>query len=172
MQANPPGRDLFSNLAGCLTALLTGGIFCLVGAGLALWGWSILQNARASASWPTAEGRVTSSQVDHSTDAEGGDSYQPEVTYQYMVDSLSYENSTIKFGENSYGNRRTAEEIAARYPVGRSVAVYYDPGQPGRSVLEPGVSAGSYIVLGIGVLFVVISMIITPLTVIFRNRGG
>jgi hypothetical protein len=39
-------------------------------------------------------------------------------------------------------------------------------------VLEPGVSGGSYIVLGIGVLFVVIALITAPLTFFMRNRGS
>jgi hypothetical protein len=125
-------------------------IFGLVGAGLSYWGWTILQDARASATWPTAAGVVTSSEVDHSTDAEGGDSYSPEVDYQYQVDGQTITNNQIKFGENSYSSRRKAEEIAANYPLGQQVTVYYEPERPTNAVLEPGVSAGSYIVITIG----------------------
>ena len=156
---------------GCLSSILAMGIFLLVGAGLSFWGWNILQNARASAAWPTAEGRVTKSEVTLSTDAEGADSYSPEVTYTYTVDSTSHTNDTIKFGENAYGSRKKAEGIAANYPVGRNVTVYYDPEQPGRSVLEPGVSAGSYIVLGIGVFFILLTLMIIPISFFLRNRG-
>jgi hypothetical protein len=174
MQQPSQQRDLWSILdgcQGCFGTLAVIGIFFLVGAGLSVWGWTILQNARASASWPTAQGRITRMEVTHSTDSEGGDSYRPEVAYEYLVNDRSYESYTIKFGENSYGNRREAEEIAARYPVGQSVPVYYDPADPERSVLEPGVSLGSYIVLGIGVLFVAISLIVGPIALIFRGRG-
>lgn len=157
-------------LGSCITALFTGGIFLLIGAGLAYWGWNILQTAKASASWPTAEGIVTESEVSHSTDSEGGDSYSPEVTYRYQVGNLFYENNTIKFGENAYSSRRRAEQIAATYPVGRGVTVYYNPDQPDRSVLEPGVSAGSYIVLAIGLLFVVVSLV-AALFSFFRSKG-
>jgi hypothetical protein len=157
-------------ISGCLSALGMLAIFGLIGGGLAFWGWNILQDARASASWPTADGIVSSSEVDHSTDAEGGDSYSPEVDYQYTIDGQNHINDTIKFGENSYNSRRRAEEITATYPVGRQVTVYYDPEQPDKSVLEPGVTAGSYIVLGIGVLFIVIALLVAPLTFIFRRR--
>jgi hypothetical protein len=129
-----------------------------------------LQDARASATWPTAAGVVTSSEVDHSTDAEGGDSYSPEVDYQYQVDGQTITNNQIKFGENSYSSRRKAEEIAANYPLGQQVTVYYEPERPTNAVLEPGVSAGSYIVISIGALFLLISLIIPPLTLIFGRK--
>lgn len=169
MQENT--RKQNNRLGSCMTALFTLGIFVVIGAGLTYWGWNILQNAKASASWPTAEGVVTSSEVSHSTDSDGGDSYSPEVTYRYQVGDVRYENNTIKFGENAYSSRRQAENIADTYPVGRDVTVYYDPGQPDRSVLEPGVSGGSYIVLGIGVFFIVIALIIAPIIFFSRSRG-
>ena len=156
---------------GCLSSIFSMGIFLLVGLGLTIWGWNILQNARASETWPTADGMVTRSQVSHSTDAEGGDSYQPQVTYKYSANNSSYENNTIKFGENSYSSRRKADEIAANYPVGKSVIVYYDSEKPDRSVLEPGVSAGSYIVIGIGVFFILITMVVTTISFFARNRA-
>lgn len=147
------------------------GIFLLVGLGLTYWGWNILQDARASESWPTADGVVIRSEVTRSTDAEGSDSYSPEITYAYTVNNEQLANKTIKFGENSYSNRRKAEEIANSYPVGRNVTVYYDPEKPDKSVLEPGVSAGSYIVIGIGVFFILITLITVPVTFFLRNRA-
>jgi hypothetical protein len=145
------------------------GIFLLIGFGLTYWGWIILQNARASASWPTTDGVVTKSEVTLSTDADGADSYSPEVTYSYKVDNTKFFNSTIKFGENSYGNRRKAAEIAGNYNVGKKVTVYYDPNKPGSSVLEPGVSAGSYIVIGIGVFFILITMVSVSISYFARQ---
>ena len=156
---------------GCLATISSMGIFLLVGVGLSIWGWNILQNARASASWPTADGIVTRSEVTFSTDAEGGDSYQPKVTYKYEANNLSYENDTIKFGENSYGSNRKADEIAGNYPVGKNVTVYYDPERPERSVLEPGVTGGSYLVLGIGAFFILLTMILAPITLFLRNKA-
>ena len=156
---------------GCLSSIFSMGIFLLIGIGLTYWGWNILQNARASESWPTADGIVTRSQVSHSTDAEGGDSYQPQVTYTYSAINSTYENNTIKFGENSYSSRKKADGIAASYPVGKNVTVYYDPQQPIKSVLEPGVSGGSYIVLGIGIFFILITLVTVPIIFFVRKRG-
>ncbi|MBP7593115.1 MAG: DUF3592 domain-containing protein, partial [Chloroflexi bacterium] len=70
------------------------------------------------------------------------------------------EGQTIKFGENSYSSERKAQAILDRYPNGQRIAVFYDPTQPDKAVLEPGVSGGSYIVLGIGLLFVFISLLV------------
>jgi len=150
MQIDQPQKSNW--LGSCLSSLFFMGIFLVIGAGLTYWGWTILQNARASASWPTADGVITRSGVSHSTDSDGGDSYNPEVTYTYTVNNTGYDNNTIKFGENSYSSSKKADGIAGNYPVGKNVTVYYDPEKPDRSVLEPGVSAGSYIVIGIGVL--------------------
>ncbi|MBE2222281.1 MAG: DUF3592 domain-containing protein [Anaerolineae bacterium] len=156
-----------NNIGGCFQTMFFFLIFLLVGAGLSWWGWTILQNARASADWPSVEGRVTSSLVDYSTDSDGGDSYSPKVTYVYVANDLSYESRTIKFGENSYGSERKAQEITSRYPEGQAVTVFYDPANPDKAVLEPGVSSGSYIVLGIGALFVLIALFV-PIFIFIR----
>ena len=141
-----------------------------IGGGLTFWGWRIVGDARASSSWQQVEGVVTRSEVTHSTDSDGDDSYSPRVTYGYLAGNLRQESYTIKFGENSYDSRRSAEAIADRYPVGQKVTVYYDPARPGKSVLEPGVTGGSYIVLGVGVLFLLISFTVTPLAYLLRKR--
>ena len=164
--------NILEGCGSCLSSLGIFAIFIAIGGGLTIWGWSILQSARASSTWPTVTGRVVSSEVTHSTDSDGADSYQPMVVYRYTVKQVSYDNNTIKFGENSYSSRRQAEQIAADYPAGKAVTVYHHPEQHDQSVLEPGVSGGSYIVLGIGLIFVVVALIAAPLTFFLGNRGS
>ena len=147
---------------GCFSGLWIWLFFLLVGAGVSYYGWTILRSARASASWPSVTGQVTRAYVDYSTDAEGADSYQPVLVYAYTVADQTFGGSRIKFGENSYGSERPARAIVDRYPAGTRVAVYYDPADPERSVLEPGVSGGSYLVLGIGLLFVLLAVAALP----------
>ncbi len=103
---------------GCLSSFFSMGIFLLVGVGLTFWGWNILQNARASASWPTTEGRVTKSEVTLSTDPDSGNSYSPEITYSYKINNINFINSKIKFGENSYSSQKKQMKSL---PVTRSV---------------------------------------------------
>lgn len=156
--------------SGCVNSLFFFWVFFGVGAGLSYWGWTILQDARASVSWPSVQGRVTSSVVDRSTDSEGGTSYSPEVDYEYTVNDVRYSGNRIKFGENSYSSRGRAEEVVARYRVGQTVAVYYDPDELETAVLEPGVSGGSYIVLSIGAIFVLLSLVLAPIMVFMQMR--
>lgn len=161
-------------LAGCLTSAGLMALFLALGLGLMYWGWNVLGNARESVGWPTAPGMVVSAELDHSENTEGGDSWSPEISYRYLAANQERTSYAIKFGENSYSDRDDAEEILARYPVGQPVLVYYDPADPERSVLEPGVTAGSYIILGTGGLFVVITVlvgIVGMINVLFR-RGG
>jgi hypothetical protein len=159
-------RNIFRS---CLEALLFGGIFLVIGGGLSYWGWNIVQNAQASSAWPTTDGTVTSSEVVRVSDADGGVTYSPEVTYSYSVDNVQYVGDTISFGENTYSSKRKAEGISADYPVGKAVTVYHDPLEPEVSVLEPGVSGGSYIALAVGVVFILIGLITAVLIVIFRK---
>jgi hypothetical protein len=42
-----------------------------------------------------------------------------------------------------FASHRGARRAAARYPEGRAVQVWYEPRDPSRAVLEPGVTAGS-----------------------------
>lgn len=151
-------KGLLENLDGCLETLGITAVFFCIGLGLSWWGWTIVRNARASAGWPVVQGVITESEIEFSTD-EDGDTWTPRVAYTYMVNGLSYENYTIKFGETSYGSERTALEVQARYPIGQTVDVYYDPADPDRAVLEPGISGGSYIVLVTGLIFVVVSFL-------------
>jgi hypothetical protein len=155
---------------GCAGSLFFFLIFFTVGGGLLYWGWTILQNARASASWPSAQGQIVNSYVSHSTDSEGGDSYSPEVTFEYTVNDQRYQDTRIKFGENSYSSNNRAQEVVNRYPIGQTVAVYYDPAEPETAVLEPGVTSGSYIVIGIGAIFVLVSLVVAPIVALAGRR--
>jgi hypothetical protein len=157
-----------SFFGSCLEALMGAAIFIMIGLGLSYWGWTIVQDARASSQWPATEGTVTSSEVRDTSDAES-DSYSPKVTYEYQVDEVRYENDTISFGQNAYGSRRKAEGIAAGYPAGSHVTVYYEPGDPSNAVLEPGADAGSFIVLAIGALFTLIGLIVPVAMTIFKR---
>ncbi len=149
-----------SNIAGCATTFFLIAVFVVVGIGLAIWGWSVLQNARVSESWPTTDGQILSSNVREDRD-EDGTSYFGDVTFGYFVDDISYTSDTVSFGQYG-GERDHAEEIVARYPAGSGVTVYYDPADPETAVLEPGVTWSSYMLLGMGVLFTCIPLIILP----------
>jgi hypothetical protein len=59
------------------------------------------------------------------------------VVYRYEVNGKTYQSRTIKAGYQFMNGRVTGETQAtvARYPVGASVMVYYDPENPSESAL-------------------------------------
>ncbi len=153
---------------GCLGSFFFLAAFLAAGAGLSYWGWTILQDARASANWPSVQGQITQSVIEESRD-EDGTSYGAEIRYEYVVNDQQYTGDVVNFGEYS-GNYSHAEEIVNRYTVGQSVPVYYDPAEVTTAVLEPGVSTSSYFVLAMGLCFASVSFIFGPIMLFSRFR--
>ncbi len=149
-------------------ATVVGVIFVGVGVGLALYGKSEYQKARASADWPSVQGEVTESRVHSYRKSTGtGTShsrrkryYEAHIEYQYAVDGRSYTSDGIGMMNGSSTNRSRAERIVRRYPKRKTVTVFYDPARPEIAVLEPGVSTGNCFLLGGGALFALVGLIV------------
>jgi hypothetical protein len=134
-------------------------VFIAAGVALAIWGWSILERARASAAWPTMTGTVVSSDVRSERTPGKGVTYWPEVHYEYVVDGTTYSSNRIRFGEYGTDRAQPARAIANRYRTGDAVVVHIDPEDPARAVLEAGAGWSSYGILGGGVLFLVVGIV-------------
>jgi hypothetical protein len=77
------------------------------------------------------------------------------IKYSYQLNRTIYTNDLIAFGmQNASAGRSFAEHFTEKYPKGKGTVIYYDPSSPNRSVLEPGLSKRSFIILTFGVLFV------------------
>lgn len=62
-----------------------------------------------------------------------------EVVYRYEVGGRVYENSRIAVAvEHGDGSLQAQERLAAGFPAGAQVPVYYDPGNPSDSALIKG----------------------------------
>lgn len=112
--------------------------------GVSLWH---LRFGLASRSWPSAEGVIESSEMKKVRKHDNGTAWQPKVKYRYQVDGRDYVGGNIAYhmqGQNSYG---ASSGTLSLYPSGAVTTVYYDPGKPSRSVLEPGISVNNYILL-------------------------
>lgn len=162
-------------LAGLSILLLAGGFggakmqkaaFCLVfigvGVGFSIYGYNVLQNAKASAEWPTEKGIINVSEVikHESTTGTGTKkrrtvTYNAKIHYKYSVKGKSYTSTNVTFGQSTKG----AGEIVNHYPIGKKVNVFYNPEDPKVAVLEPGVSMASYLFLGFGILFTLMGLI-------------
>lgn len=156
-----------------MTRRILFGLLIVIGGALAInSGWKDLERSQASESWPTAAGEITAAGVGTKlVRAAGqiGPRYEPEIVYTYTVGGDFYEGSIVWAGSEgiSFGERSFARELVDRYPVGRSVTVYYDPADPVSAVLEQGVDSTVYLVLGIGAFFVTVGawLMLGPLKV-------
>ncbi len=149
-------------------ASLAGAIFFLIGLGAAFFGYRLIRKARASADWPAAQGIIESSTVDvereRERDSDGDVHYEtkylPRIVFQYQVDGIDYRGERISFGSTSSGNQTWAYKITNQYPEGLEVAVYYDSENPSDSVLQPGAKWTTYLLLGLGVVFALVGVLI------------
>jgi hypothetical protein len=127
-----------------------------------------------AARWPKTEGRIvvsTSEVREMSAGEAGSDDTEPrnfaKIVYAYKVGNRSYRCDRVSIGENM-GNFEVAETIA-RYPVGRSVTVYYNPRKPDQAVLERDVPPGIW--KGVTILVLVLIGLIVGSIVGFRKLG-
>lgn len=128
--------------------------------------------AATAAQWPIVTGKVMSSEVAKHADSDSGDYFVPQVRYVYQVDGVGQNGRVIRagLGDRGYPREQQARDDVARYSVGSSVPVRYDPQNPANAILELGqIGAGNNLVAGVllvllglgGVAFTVFS-VVTP----------
>ncbi|MFW9995818.1 MAG: DUF3592 domain-containing protein [Candidatus Odinarchaeota archaeon] len=90
--------------------------------------------------WPHVKGTVLTSKVKAAIDETGG-AYFPAVTYEYTVNQTKYTSERIKFAffQESWFKRRIKRTVD-RFPAGKITDVYYNPNDPGTSVLIVGIT--------------------------------
>lgn len=129
-------------------------IFIGVGIFLLLRSRRDKEKAAQTLNWPSAAGKVLEARLieSTSTDADGDSStmYRPHVQYEYEVVGARYTNDKINVGMVvSTSSTKKAQETLARFPVGSTVKVYYNPNDPADSVLEQKSSSNLTLILGI-----------------------
>ena len=93
--------------------------------------------------WPTATARITSSGV-YAHGKGVGVSWNPVVEYEYEVGGAIHHSSKIRYLMRAFYNVDEANDVQSVYPTGRTVTASYDPQDPERSVLEPGLQPGMW----------------------------
>ena len=135
------GMQLLSNIMIIATALLILGIgifalFCVVGflrgmpAVLSPFGVRL-----AARRWPAAPGIIIGAEVRVTPRSGEEPFYDAVVRYAYTVQGQEYEGAQddLTYVSNS---QDAAQAIVARYQVGASVLVYYDPQAPQRALID------------------------------------
>ncbi len=135
---------------GPIGTIVVGVLAIAVGVFLAwIFGYASFTAGAASESWPSVEGKITASKISESGPHDNR-TLRAHVSYQYEVNENIHRSDRVDFNSAgmSSSQRGDIQEITRKYPVGRSVTVYYDPDDPNISVLEPGVKLGAAFMLG------------------------
>jgi len=93
--------------------------------------------------WEPADGVIKNSGVSSSSDGEGGTTYCLHVSYEYTVDGQNYGGNRVSYSSENSCNS-WSQNADDDYPEGEKITVYYDPGDPSESVLEPGLSGVNF----------------------------
>ncbi len=121
----------------------------MLGAGLLVWSIQGLDIYRRSSGWPTVEGIVIQS---------GLDEQGFRALYEYEVGGSVYYSDRISLLEGSTNAALDADELAARYPEGIQVDVYYDPYDPEMAMLRRGSATPLYVALVTGVFVMLLAV--------------
>ena len=122
-------------------------IVLFVAAGLVtmVWGWTIIRRSRKTRSWPSVAGAIVESLPYSKHDA-----HMPHITYQYIINGRAILNTlTIPAGVTP--SEEFAKSYVKKFPAGAQVQVYYDPENPEKTTLEPGLASGDWLVFALGV---------------------
>jgi hypothetical protein len=124
-------------------------LFIGAGGGALAYGVWTYRLARESVTWPHADGRIVSSEVEtHSS--KKSTTHGAEIRYEFTVNGTTVTGKRVAYGDYRSSDSSHAKEIVARYPAGKIVAVAYRPRDPTQCVLEPGVNGGLWLAPGIG----------------------
>ena len=139
-------------------------LFLLLGlpfglAPLAYGAWTIRREF-APAKWLKVTGTIVASKVEEKASqlTEGVPVHVPAIEYEYAINSQTFKSSRRRLHNYISGERADADAVLSRYPAGASVIVFVNPRKPEQSVLEYGVSPLSWIPLGFGLVFLLLSL--------------
>lgn len=157
-----------------MAVTIVGLAFLVVGAPFIWWARRIFARGRAIASWPRADGMITSSSLIPSTQrvtdqntglASYSTYYKPSVHYTYTVAGQTFEGKSIA---SSYDGLTTtlkaARRIIDKYASGTQVQVLYDPADPKTGHLEPPRSTGAIIILAFGIFWIALGTLVVTLS--------
>ena len=110
-------------------------LFFIPGIALLVTGVNQIIYEYSSKDWPRAEGKIFTSKVTSYTSKRTY--YRANIIYEYKTSGKEYSSSEINFWITSDLDEEKIRGVVAKYPVGKSVLVYYDPDNPTIAVLEP-----------------------------------
>jgi hypothetical protein len=115
-----------------------------------------MQAKYARFEWPTAEGKILSSDIRRQV--LSGDNLDFTIEFTYQVDGKQYvQRQTWPAGEEGFlgSTPAVAQEAKAKYFQGAVVAVYYDPKNPEEGVVETRVADFGWLEYPLGLGFMI-----------------
>jgi hypothetical protein len=88
--------------------------------------------------WPKVPVRITSSGV-YTGNSSLGTWFAPDVEYDYRLSGRSYHSDKIRYLMQDFYEEEQARNVLAGYSPRAQAIAAYDPQNPARSVLEPGI---------------------------------
>jgi hypothetical protein len=113
-------------------------------------GFSI-RKVRQMREWPETSGRILESTTCGEWVQSGKGSLwivKPKIAYRYFVNGKEHVGHDIAASEINTASEEVAKEKIVPYPVGKEVAVYYNPSKPQESFLENTSTAAPDAILG------------------------
>jgi hypothetical protein len=128
--------------------------------------------ANATRRWPSTEGRVVASASRAESMLEPGGThntvYEPRIAYEYNVGGQSYRSQQLSYGAVAgKSDSGWARGMAARYPEGTSVQVFYNPAKPAEAVLERAGAGGNLLLV---LIMVVVEVILAGVGLFVMNQ--
>ena len=139
------------------------------GAGLVYAG-ALLTYAWRARSWPSVEGEIAATRLVRRETIDGDTGHTTErdyryVSYRYSVAGQPYRNDRVVFGPAIVPRSilpgvdpephapEAAARLAAEFPRGRRIRVYYNPRDPADSVLYPAVGVFVWLIAFVSLVF-------------------
>lgn len=119
-------------------------LFMLAGLGTTVWGWRVIRKARAQRNWPSVQGEIIT--ADPSSE---DDDLLPCIEYRYTIEQHIYQ-SPMQLPSGTTPSPELNRQLIEKYPVGKTVMVYYHPQDPQQTILEPGPQGGDWLIVGFG----------------------
>lgn len=89
---------------------------------------------KSAQSWPSANARILSSEIEVST-VKQSTSYEAKFVYAFEVDGKEWTGSQFGFFVFS-GSEKASEELVNSYPVGVKTPIFYNPIEPSDAVID------------------------------------
>jgi hypothetical protein len=122
----------------------------LFGTAVIIIGLWLRHKSAMAAAWPSVQGMIIESEV---VPNNSSTEYLARILYRYEVGGLTYESRQITYTGTPV-SLPGVRSIVARYPIGHSVSVFYDPHSPKSAVLENTQNAMWVGVVVFGLIFV------------------